>query len=119
MGGYDSGATLKALMRFGNDYGETKAAGAQQRFMGDKGFTYDALSGVANRGVQATGINAGVGTATSNNISDAIMAGGNARSAGIVGGANAWGNAMTGVGNAWNQHQSNQTTNRILTGMGY
>ena len=40
-GSFDSGAALKELTRYGNDYGETKAAGAQQRFMGDKAFSFD------------------------------------------------------------------------------
>jgi hypothetical protein len=118
MGGYDSGSTLKALLRFGNDYGETKAAGAQQRFMADKGFTYDTLSGVANRGLSATGLNAGVGTQVSGNISDAIMSAGNARAAGIVGNTNAWSDAISGVGNAINQYRQDQSLKNVLVGGG-
>jgi len=115
-GGLDSGATLKAAMQYGNDYASTKAAGAYDRFMNDKGFTYNTLSGVTDRGLQAVGLNAGVNTGVSNNVSDLMTGAGNAKAAGIVGSANAWGNAFSGVGNAVNQYQTNQILDTVLRG---
>lgn len=67
-GSSDSGSVLKELARFGNDYGTTKAADAQGRFMNDKTFNYNALSGQAGRGVGAVGTGLGVSMNTANNI---------------------------------------------------
>lgn len=53
-GGLDSGATLKALTRYANDYGTTKAEGAYNRFNTDKGMTYGFLSGQQGVGLNAT-----------------------------------------------------------------
>jgi hypothetical protein len=53
-GGIDSGATLKALTRYANDYGSTKAEGAYNRFNADKNQTYNFLSGQQGVGLNAT-----------------------------------------------------------------
>lgn len=53
-GGLDSGATLKALTRYANDYGTTKASGAFDRNMANKNSIYNFLSGSADRGLNAT-----------------------------------------------------------------
>jgi hypothetical protein len=119
LGGYDSGAAVKATTRYANDYGETKAAGAQQRFMGDKAFTLNSLLGTTAVGQNAVNTDANTGAQIAQAIGGAEMGAGNARAAGIVGGANAWSNALSGIGNAWNTYQTNKTTERVLTGMGY
>lgn len=115
-GGWDSGATLKALAKYANDYGTTKAAGAQQRFMGDKEFTYNSLGGIANRGVQATGLASGVGTSTANNISSSLSDIGNANAAGTIGAANAYNGIFGGIANQIPSNSSiftsNSSTNR-------
>jgi hypothetical protein len=61
-GSYDSGATLKALTRYANDYGTTKAEGAYNRFMGDKATTYGFLSGQQGVGLNATDRNQSLNT---------------------------------------------------------
>lgn len=99
-GNLDSGATLKALTRFGNDYGETKAAGAQQRFMGDKAFNINALLGATGVGQWGVGLDANTGSQMAQAIGNAQMGAGNAQAAGIMGGANAWSDAFTGLGNS-------------------
>jgi hypothetical protein len=119
LGGYDSGAAIKAATRYANDYGETKAAGAQNRFMGDKAFSLNALLGTTNVGQNAVNTDANTGAQMAQAIGGAQMGAGNARAAGIVGGANAWSNALTGAGNAWNTYQQNEQTRRVLDGMGY
>lgn len=67
----NSGATMKALARFGIDYTGNQAAGSQARFVGDQNNTYNRLTGVANIGQNAvnTGVNAGMNVA--NNIANA------------------------------------------------
>jgi hypothetical protein len=118
-GGYDSGATLKALTRFGNDYGETKAGGAYERFMGDKSFTFNTLMGGTGVGQNAVALDANTGSQIAQAVGNAQMGAGNAQAAGIVGGANAWSNAFGGIGNAVNQYQSNKILDRVLRGGGF
>lgn len=135
-GSYDSGATLKALTRFGTDYGNQRAGDAQQRFVQeetnqnnafntDATNTYNRLAGIAgtgqtavntvtNAGTNATNAITQAGTAAGTNISNLDTGAGNARAAGIVGGANAWGGALTGVASAANNYANTQNSNAIL-----
>lgn len=113
-GGYDSGATLKALTRFGNDYGSTKAEGAYNRYNTDNTNVYNRLAGVSGAGQTATNTVTTAGMNSANNISNLQTGIGNARAAGIVGGANAWGGAMSGVNNAYNNYQNRSIVDRIL-----
>lgn len=107
-GMYDSGATLKALTQFGNDYGSTKANESYNRFTNDQGNIYNKLAGVSGTGQVATNQVASAGTSAANNISNDLTGAGNARAAGIVGGANAWGNAASGASGAAMNYQNNQ-----------
>jgi hypothetical protein len=59
-GGIDSGATLKALTKYANDYGTTKAEGAYNRFNTDKNSIYGMLSGQQGVGLNATTQNQGM-----------------------------------------------------------
>jgi hypothetical protein len=117
-GGYDSGATLKALTRFGNDYGSTKANESYNRYTQDQTNIYNKLAGISGTGQVAAGQVQAAGTNAANNISDLYTQGGNARAAGIVGGANAWGGAAQNVAgaanNAYNNYNSNQTLQALL-----
>jgi hypothetical protein len=115
-GGYDSGATLKALTRFGTDYGSTKANDSYNRFTNDQNNVFNRLSGVSGAGQVATNQVASTGTNAANSISGSIDAAGNARAAGIVGGANAWGNAFSGVNGAINQYQNSEILKKLLAG---
>ncbi len=113
-GMYDSGATLKALTQFGNDYGSTKANESFNRFNVSNDSIYNKLAGVSGAGQQATGQVNAAGANMANNVSNSLEGAGNARAAGIVGGANAWGGAAGGVNNAMNTYQSNQTLQALL-----
>jgi hypothetical protein len=107
-GGYDSGATLKALTQFGNDYGSTKANESYNRFNNDNTNIYNRLAGISGTGQTATN---NVSNAIQNygNTSASLMAdAGNARAAGIVGEANAWGGALEGVAGAYNSYSTNK-----------
>lgn len=114
MGNYDSGATLKALTRFGNDYGSTKANESYNRFNADNTNIYNRLAGVSGAGqTAANSINAS-GANSANNISNLQTGIGNAQAAGIVGGANAWGSGFQNLNSIYNNYQQNQLLNRIL-----
>lgn len=99
-GGYDSGATLKALTRYANDYGSTKANESYNRFNTNQGNVYNRLAGISGTGQTAVNNVASSGTQISQNMANTMTDAGNARAAGIVGGANAWSDAIGGVGNA-------------------
>lgn len=88
-GGYDSGATLKALTRFGNDYGSTKAADAYGRFRDYQDSTYGKLSGIAGLGSGATNVGVGANNAAASNMSNLITGQGNANAAASIARSNA------------------------------
>lgn len=113
-GQLDSGATLKALTRFGTDYGSTKANESYNRFTNDQNNIFNRLSGISGTGQVATSQVNASGANAANNISQSLEGAGNARAAGIVGGANAWGNAGASTNNAMNNYQNNQLLQKLL-----
>ena len=117
-GGYDSGATLKALSNYANDYATTKTEGAYNRNTQQKGQIYDMLNGVANRGVNAVGTVTGSGGTTTNAISNSLEGAGNAQSAGIIGSNNAFQSALTGINgqlpSVFNGNGRGTTSNPLL-----
>lgn len=113
-GGYDSGATLKALTQFGNDYGSTKTADSKNRFIADNTNTYNRLAGISGTGQTAANTVGAAGQNYSNNAQNLLTGMGNATAAGIVGGANAWGSASNSITNAANGYNSQQTLNALL-----
>jgi hypothetical protein len=128
-GGYDSGATLKALTRYANDYGTTKAEGAYGRYVADQTNLYNRLAGLGGSGQTAanvvgqTGLSTlqalqGAGQQYGGATNEALAAAGNARAAGIVGGANAWNQGLGGVNQAYNNYQNQQWLNKLLGGGG-
>lgn len=113
-GMYDSGATLKALTQFGNDYGSTKANESFNRFNATNDSIFNKLSGVSGTGQVATGQVQSSGTNMANNVGNSVESAGNARAAGIVGGANAWNSAVTGVSGTANSYQNNEILKKLL-----
>lgn len=121
-----SGATLKALARYGSDYGETKAQGAYERFGTDQNTQFNRLSGIAGTGQQtvnqlgSAGQNFAnqVGANTigaANSVGSNLIGAGNARASGYLSQGQAWGNALNSGMNAW---QQNRAMNNLYTGSG-
>lgn len=81
-GGLNSGATLKALQRYGNDYADQQGYTPYMNRLA-------ALSGMAQTSTTTTGA---LGQQTANQIGQNTMAAGDARAQGIYGSANAWSN---------------------------
>jgi hypothetical protein len=114
-GGVLSGATLKALSRFGINTANQEYGTQYNRFETNKANQFNRLSGIAGTGqasVNQTG-NAGSNMANgiSNNnangygqISSNIIGAGNASAAGTIGSANAWSNALSQGVNMYNQN---------------
>lgn len=99
-GGLLSGAALKAIQKYGQDYASNEYGNAYGRFNADQTNKYNRLAGLVNTGMGATNqINDAAGqfaTRTASVNSDL----GDARSAGIMGSANAWANGIGQGSNA-------------------
>lgn len=100
----DSGATMKALLRYNQDYAGTKFNDAFNRNMANRNSIYSMLSGVSNTGANAAGQTAQLGANSANMGANLLMQGGDARASGIVGGANA---INQGLG-TWLNYRGNQ-----------
>lgn len=90
-GGLYSGATMRDLQKYGQDY-------ASQEF----GNVYSRLAGVADAGLNAAQMSGNASMQAAGNVGNALGAAGNAQAAGYIGQGNAWNN---GIGNAlgmWN-----------------
>lgn len=109
-----SGAALKALTRYGNDYGSTKANESYNRSNTNKLNQFNMLSGVAGTGQAATNQVQSAGQNMANNVSNNMIGAGNARGASAI----AQGNALTGaIGQGINSWQQNQFMNRLFPGV--
>ena len=107
-GSFLSGAALKALTRFGNDYGSTKANESYNRFNNNQDRTYNKLAGLSGAGQQATNSIQSAGTNMANNVSANQLQAGNARASGYMGQANA---ISGGVGSYLNYNQNQNMLN--------
>lgn len=114
-GNFLSGATLKALTRFGNDYGSTKANESYNRFNNDQNSQYNRYAGLSGSGMQATNQVGAAGQNMTNGMSNALgtygtgaannsINAGNARASGYVGQANAVNNGLS----SWLNYNQNQ-----------
>jgi len=113
-GGYDSGATLKALTRFANDYGTTKAQAGSSDIQNQRAQQYGFLSGQSGMGLNAAAGTNAAGTNFANSASGLITGAGNAQAAGIVGSANAFSGLGSSIGNAYNQYQNGQLLSSLV-----
>lgn len=94
-----SGATMKALTRYANDYGSTKANDAYNRFVNDQTNSYNKLAGVSGAGQQAVNTVAAAGQNYANNVGNNLIGLGNARGASSIAQGNAFGDALGGIAN--------------------
>jgi hypothetical protein len=99
-GGLYSGATLKALTQYGNDYATTKFDDAFNRDKTTKDTEYNRLAGVAGTGQTATNMVDTTGANVAANQGGNLIGAGNARGAADIGVGNAIGNAAN-QGTAW------------------
>jgi hypothetical protein len=114
-GGLMSGATGKALQRYGQDLGS-------QEF----GAAYNRLAGLADVGPRAAGVMSGLGQNFAGQYGQNLMAGGQAAAQGMLGAGSArasgymgGANALTGaLGQYLNYNQNQQLMNRLLPGAG-
>lgn len=112
-GGYDSGASAKAIARFANDYGSTKAADSRSRFVEDQNNTFGKLSSIAGMGQGSTNIGVSAGANNASNLSALYSGQGNANAAASIAGGNAIG---TGANSAANYYQQQQLLQQLSGG---
>lgn len=102
-GGLFSGATGKALTRYGNDYASTKYGDAYNRLAADQDRTRNALMQLTGAGQYGASTIAQSGANTASQIGSNLIGAGNARGASII----AQGNALQGGVNALGYGLSN------------
>jgi hypothetical protein len=98
LGGSDSGSVLKALTKFGNDYGETKTLGAYNRNAQEKSNIYKMLMGGSEVGQSAVSMDANTGSNLATALAGQYNAQGNARSAGKAAEGNMFGSIAGAIG---------------------
>lgn len=119
----NSGATMKALTRYGQDYGSSEYSKAYDRFNNDRTTQFNRLSSLAGVGQTANAQLASSGNQMAANVGSNIIGAGNAAAAGQVGQANAIGSALNGGANAFVSYQmmnrpSNKMSNLALSQWG-
>lgn len=98
-GGLQSGGTMKALSKYGQDYASNEYQNAYNRFNNDKSTRFNRLSSLAGGGQTAATQLGNAGMNYANNVGQNSMGAANAQGAAGIAGANAWGGALSGLGN--------------------
>lgn len=117
-GSLNSGSTLKALTKYANDYGSTKAQQAYNNFNTNKQNTYSMLSGTAQNGQNAAAQTASNGL-NSNNAMTATMLNNsnNQANAAIANGTN-WANSINSGVNNYLYNNRTSPANTSIFGSG-
>jgi hypothetical protein len=97
-GGLQSGGTLKALSRYGQDYASGEYQNAYNRFNADRDRRFGRLSSLAGVGQNATAQNSAGATNYANQVGSNNIGAANAQAAAGMASANAWGNTLSGIG---------------------
>ncbi len=111
-GGLLSGATLKGLTRYNQDFASNEYGNAYNRFNNDRNIKFNRLASLAGVGQTATNQIGQAGQNYVNNVSSNIIGAGNAQAAGTIG----MGNALI---NGLNNYQQYNYMNRLNPGVDY
>ena len=109
-GQFNSGGTLKALQRYGQDYASGEFSNAYNRYNADRTNIFNRLAAISGIGQTATNQIGQQGASVASSIGQTTQGIGNARASGYVGGANAFSNA---IGLGVNSYNQNQLLNRM------
>lgn len=99
-GGLYSGAAMRDLTKFGQDYGSNEYGNYLAR-----------LGARADTGMSAAAMNANSAQQTAGNVSNALGSIGNAQAAGAIGQANAFTGGMQNLAGLWNYQRNMNTAN--------
>jgi hypothetical protein len=97
-GGLYSGAAMKGLTRYANDYASTKYGDAWNRMQTDAGNRWGRMAGLAGIGQSATNQVGAAGANYANAMGNIGMSNANAQGAAGMQRANIWGNALGQLG---------------------
>lgn len=100
-GGLQSGGTLKALSRYGQDYASNEYNNAYNRFNADRDRRFNRLGSLAGVGQTATNQIGQAGMNYAGQVGNNTMNAANAAGAAGIAGANAIGGALSGIGKSW------------------
>lgn len=98
-GGLGSGGTLKALIRYGQDFASNEYQNAYNRFNNDRTTRFNRLASLAGAGQTATNQVGAYGQNYANTAGQNLIGGASAMGAAGMAGANAWANAAGNIGN--------------------
>ncbi|WP_411686915.1 DNA transfer protein p32 [Acinetobacter indicus] len=107
-GGLLSGATLKALQNYGQDYASQEYSNAYNRFNADQTNRFNRLSTLAGMGQNAAAQVGNAGLQTGQAIANNTMAGANAQAAGQIASANTWNNYANQLGSMASMYMMNR-----------
>lgn len=105
-GGLYSGATLKALNKFGGDYATGRYNDTYNRMETSRTNQFNRFATAAGIGQTANNQVAGAGQNFANNVSSNLIGAGNAQAAGSLAQGNIWGNALNQGVSSYNQYQN-------------
>lgn len=100
-GGLQSGGTLKAISRYGQDFASNEYQNAYNRFNADRDRRFNRLSSIAGVGQTANSQVANAGMNYANQAGANSMGAANAAGAAGIAQANAWGNSLGNIGKTW------------------
>jgi len=117
-GGYNSGRTLKELMRYGQGLASTTYQDAYNRYNTDQTNLYNRLAGIAGTGQTAATTLGNAGANYAANVGNTLTGGANAQAASRIAGANARTSGYMGAANAItggiNNYQQSQLLSQLL-----
>lgn len=99
-GGLGSGATMKALARYGQDFASNEYQNAYNRFNADRDRRYNRLSSVAGAGQNAVNSTANAGMNYANQAGGNLIGAGNAQAAASLATGQSYANTVSGIGQA-------------------
>lgn len=117
-GGYNSGRTLKELMRYGQGLASTTYQDAYNRYNTDQSNLYNRLAGIAGTGQTAATTLGDAGANYAANVGNTLTGGATAQAASRIAGANARTSGYMGAANAItggiNNYQQSQFLSQLL-----
>lgn len=117
-GGYNSGRTLKELMRYGQGLASTTYQDAYNRYNTDQSNLYNRLAGIAGTGQTAATTLGNAGANYAANVGNTLTGGADAQAASRIAGANARTSGYMGAANAItggiNNYQQSQLLSQLL-----
>ena len=117
-GGFNSGRTLKELMRYGQGLASTTYQDAYNRYNTDQSNLYNRLAGIAGTGQTAATTLGNAGANYAANVGNTLTGGANAQAASRIAGANARTSGYMGAANAItggiNNYQQSQLLSQLL-----